>query len=91
VWTIKELEKQTGIEEEIGWLDFNKYEKHHWGLVAAGVVTFLVLVAYALVFRNGAKYKHILPSSGKKKDGYEKMDAVSSDEYTYDSETPRSQ
>ena len=57
----------------MGLLDFHKYQKHHWGLVAGGVITFLVLVAYALVFRNGAKYRHILPSSGKKKDGYEKV------------------
>lgn len=69
VWTIEDKQ----VANSVGLLDFKKYETHHWSMVIGGIVAVVVLIAYALVFRKGAKYRHLLPSSGKQKPAYDKV------------------
>ena len=70
-------------------LDFENYEVHHWGMVAGGVITLFTMLAYYLVFRKHAKYRHLMPSS-KGKSSYEQLDDEDDeDTYTYDEESPR--
>merc|ERR1719356_2337898 len=71
-------------------LDFENYEVHHWGMVAGGVITLFTMLAYYLVFRKNAKYRHLMPSS-KGKSSYERLDDDADDDtdtYTYDEESP---
>ena len=69
VWTIEDKQ----VANSVGLLDFNKYETQHWSMVIGGIVAVVVLIAYALVFKKGAKYRHLLPSSGKQKPAYDKV------------------
>ena len=60
-------------------------------MVAGGVITLFIMLAYYLVFRKHAKYRHLMPSS-KGKSSYERLDDDADDDtdtYTYDEESPR--
>lgn len=60
-------------------------------MVAGGVITLFTMLAYYLVFRKNAKYRHLMPSS-KGKSSYERLDDDADDDtdtYTYDEESPR--
>ena len=70
-------------------LDFDEYEVHHWGMVITGLIAIVTTIAYFLVFRKNAKYRHLIPS-GQKKSSYDKLDETEDEEtYTYEDESPR--
>ena len=76
-------------------LDYEKYEVHHWGMVVTGLVAIITIIAYFLVFRKNAKYRHLIPSAAKT-NSYDQLDEdieghVPSDDetYTYEDDSPR--
>merc|ERR1719285_785140 len=78
-------------------LDYEQYEVHHWGMIVTGLVAIITTIAYFLVFRKNAKYRHLIPSAAKK-NSYDQLDedleghVASEDEtYTYedDDDSPR--
>ena len=77
-------------------LDYEKYEVHHWGMVVTGLVAIITIIAYFLVFRKKAKYRHLVPLAAKT-NSYDQLEedieghvASEDDEtYTYEDESPR--
>ena len=71
-------------------LDFDEYEVHHWGMAITGLLAIVSAIAYFLVFRKNAKYRHLIPSA-KKKSSYDQLDETEDDDetYTYEDESPR--
>ena len=54
-------------------LDYEKYEVHHWGMIVTGLVAIITIIAYFLVFRKNAKYRHLIPSAAKT-NSYDQLD-----------------